>query len=847
MAPKPPKWAVSALLLAAIVGAAVWVYPDAEAASSSEAAPAALTPLASAPDGAEINAVNDFDLVVDTESVQYRNPFGGGAWRGKGASGAVVTCANPPDDFAVLCTAFNKLVEVYVDGPVDVAGLASDAAAGVRAAALAARTTDPPPCVLPSAEFREMCAEIDKAADTRAAAWAAAVAMLEGVGDRYVRIMEPDIWAALLERGDPDGIRIGLGLSYGLLEGNEPCSEPSATCRPVIYEVLADSPADQAGLEVGDVLVSVKGRNSFTCNDVDLLDLAFSDGESAEVVVERSGTRHTHTLVAAEVVDPFAFDLVVDGNVGYLQLDRFAEQSSRSFVRSLRRLLDAEVEFLVVDLRNNPGGSGWETVRIAKNFLKNGDLVTRWVFANQQIIDRRAYSDGIASDEAALPMAVTVNSMSASASEMFTLATAGNDRALIVGTRTYGKHTGWSGYTVYTSDGETMLGGIVIKSAYFYGPGGASSEGGIAPDVSRDLPMCLHPVGVARAALDASSPRITEPVAPFGVSALSSDVSVTVSWVVPAQPGVYLDEMFLERVVDDGDGDGDVVVWSGLVIDDWDLSAESLWSKTVGGLEAGVEYRFRVRLATTGHGDVFSETVAVSVQSEPPVAPEGLAASVGDDGQVSLSWTIPAQPGWVEVGRVMVERRDSGGEAHFGAVADVGWERGTTSYSATDESPRRGLPYAYRVRMLAGGRFIASDTLWVTVPAQVESTAGPLAGFSLIDASDQSLVQALADGGRVLLRNAADGDFTVRADIADGRRVGSVYFELTGPVSTSRTESWLPYALYGDAGTDSLYGGGPLPEGEYTLTATAYSLSYRRGDTLGTLEATFDVVAQADP
>ncbi len=345
---------------------------------------------------------------------------------------------------------------------------------------------------------------------------------------------------------------------------------------------------------------------------------------------------------------------------------------------------------------------------------------------------------------------------------------------------------------------------------------------------------------VASAGAQAAGTPGVVPVAPFGVSALSSDVSVTVSWVVPAQPGVYLDEMFLERVVDDGDGD--VVVWSGLVIDDWDLSAESLWSKTVGGLEAGVEYRFRVRLATTGHGDVFSETVAVSVQSEPPVAPEGLAASVGDDGQVSLSWTIPAQPGWVEVGRVMVERRDSGGEAHFGAVADVGWERGTTSYSATDESPRRGLPYAYRVRMLAGGRFIASDTLWVTVPAQVETAAGPLAGFSLVDASDQSLVQTLADGGRVLLRNAADGDFTVRADIADGRRVGSVYFELTGPVSTSRTESWLPYALYGDAGTDSLYGGGPLPEGEYTLTATAYSLSYRRGDTLGTLEATFDVV-----
>ncbi len=353
----------------------------------------------------------------------------------------------------------------------------------------------------------------------------------------------------------------------------------------------------------------------------------------------------------------------------------------------------------------------------------------------------------------------------------------------------------------------------------------------------------VPPVASAGAQIIAT-PRV-EPVAPSGLSATSTDVSVTVSWVVPAQPGVYLDEMLLERVADDGDGD--VVVWSRSVIDDWDLSAESSWSKKVGGLEAGTEYRFRVRLSTTGHDDVYSEVLAVSTQSEPPVAPSGLAASVGTDGQVSLSWTIPAQPEWVEVGTVRVERRDSGGEAHFSAVADVDWERGTTSYSATDESPRRGLPYAYRVRMLAGGRFIASDTLSVTVPALVESTAGPLAGFSLIDASSQSLRAVIADGDTVELADPGGGDFTVRADIAEGETVGSVHFELSGPVSATRTESWSPYALYGDSGADDdLYGGGPLPEGEYTLTATAYKLSYRRGDTLGTLTAAF-TIADSDP
>ncbi len=356
------------------------------------------------------------------------------------------------------------------------------------------------------------------------------------------------------------------------------------------------------------------------------------------------------------------------------------------------------------------------------------------------------------------------------------------------------------------------------------------------------LAVVLAPVsgGVSAVSGDAS------PVAPSGVSAASTDVSVTVSWVVPAQPGVYLDDMFLERVEDDGNG-VDVAVLSKDVADDWDLSEESSWSERVDHLEAGTEYRFRVRLATTGHDDVFSETVTVSTQSEPPAAPEGLSASVGEDGRVSLSWTVPAQPDWVDdLEELVVDRRDSGGEAHFGQVADVDWERGVTAYSAVDESPRRGLALWYRVKMVAGGRWIYGDELEVTVPAQVASGAGPLAGFSLIDASSQLLRAVVADGDTVELAGAASGDFTIRADIADGPTVGSVHFELAGPVSATRTESFLPYVLYGDNGSDDLFGGGPLPAGEYTLSATAYGMRYRRGDVLGALDIAF-TIADPDP
>ncbi len=334
--------------------------------------------------------------------------------------------------------------------------------------------------------------------------------------------------------------------------------------------------------------------------------------------------------------------------------------------------------------------------------------------------------------------------------------------------------------------------------------------------------------------------------APTGVSVSSTDVSVSVSWVVPAQSGVYLDEMFLERVMDDGDG-GWSVASSVEVAADWALDAQTSWSHKVKGLASGTQYWFRVRLDTTGHGDAYSEVVSATTQTEPPVAPSGLSASVGDDGAVGLSWSVPAQPGWVGddgVGSMRLERRDS---YSFAAVGQVDWASGTTGYSFTDDTASRGLLYEYRVRLLAGGRWLYSGVVEVTVPALVESGAGPLSGFSLIDASDQSLLGSLVDGETMELSDPGTGDFTVRADVAAGESVGSVFFELTGPVTATRTESWAPFALHGDNGSDDLHGGGPLPVGDYTLTATAYSSKYRRGDTLGTLAVSFTIAAAAGP
>ncbi len=127
--------------------------------------------------------------------------------------------------------------------------------------------------------------------------------------------------------------------------------------------------------------------------------------------------------------------------------------------------------------------------------------------------------------------------------------------------------------------------------------------------------------------------------------------------------------------------------------------------------------------------------------------------------------------------------------------------------------------------------------------AQGGGGAGPLAGFSLVDASDQSVLAALSGGVSVELADPDGGSYGIRADLAGGEAVGSVSLALSGAKSVSRTENLAPYSLYGDrrdGGVRKLHGAA-LPAGVYTVTATAYSDSGLGGDQLGTLEVSFTV------
>ena len=419
-----------------------------------------------------------------------------------------VSCTDPPDDFAILCVAYDWAVNRFVD-EVDVASLAEHAAGGVTAAGLTPRTSGAaPPCALPAPEFEAVCVEIDKAEDTARAGWVAAEAMLDSLDESRTHLMTVAQYRRFVELLDSDPSTVGLGVSYGLMDGDDPCTVVSTACRPVIVEVYAGSPAETAGLMPGDVIVSLEGAPSpLTCSAIPDLDTNYSVGDSVDITVSRDGTEHSYTIVAAEVDDSFVYSTVVDDNVGYIRLDIFAEGSGSLFSTGVSELVNANVAAIVVDLRSNPGGYLGETVTIASNFLESNDLIYRLVSVHSKT-SGSARSDGIASDDVLFPMAIAVNDGSASASELFALAMRGNQRAELVGSDTYGKYTGQQTARILRSN-NTALGAIRMTVFRFEGPGGLSSKGGIVPDFRMDLPDCMHPVGVVREAVVSLHPRLT--------------------------------------------------------------------------------------------------------------------------------------------------------------------------------------------------------------------------------------------------------------------------------------------------------------------------------------------------
>lgn len=211
--------------------------------------------------------------------------------------------------------------------------------------------------------------------------------------------------------------------------------------RSMIAEPYEGMPAAKVGLKAGDILMSIDGKDLAGKNNQEVSEMLRGQvGTDFKLKVKRPGTEKEleFDIVRRSIQLPIIpYYTVLDNHIGYINLSTFSGDPSKEFKQAFLDLKKQGITSLVIDLRNNGGGLLDEAVEIANFFLPRGEtLVTTKGKIKQASNTYKTLREPLDLD---IPLAVLVNSATASSSEILAGSLQDLDRAVIVGTRTYGK------------------------------------------------------------------------------------------------------------------------------------------------------------------------------------------------------------------------------------------------------------------------------------------------------------------------------------------------------------------------------------------------------------------------
>ncbi len=302
-------------------------------------------------------------------------------------------------------------------------------------------------------------------------AYAALDETLGLLNDPYTRFMTPQQFDELTSQTAGEFSGVGLRLAID-----------DETRNLMVVEPLENSPASAAGLRPGDFILVIEGQSTegMTVQDASQL-IRGEIGTEVTLRVSRESDREFDIPLTRErLVIPAVFATLrtdFDIKIGFIRLTEFSAHSSEQMRQAVSDLLDQGAEAFVLDLRGNPGGLLYASVDISRMWMSDGAIV--------QTLDRNGRSEEVVANHTALtdkPLAVLVDGHSASSSEILTGALMDNDRALVVGSQTFGKALVQAVHAL--SDGS----GIAVTVAHYYTPNGTDiSQRGITPDIELDL------------------------------------------------------------------------------------------------------------------------------------------------------------------------------------------------------------------------------------------------------------------------------------------------------------------------------------------------------------------------
>jgi len=282
-------------------------------------------------------------------------------------------------------------------------------------------------------------------------------------------------------RQDTEGEFGGLGITLGPGEIDD--ARPRVPPYPIVDEVVPGSPADVAGIQVEDRVVTISGETTAEAGK-EIREagqwearLRGPSGTRITITVVRVGWKDPKpfTIVRAQVKLPTVRSSVIEKGIGYLQITKFAEATSGDVIAALGKLRGAgALDALVLDLRADPGGLVDQAVAVADQFLDAGTIVTikgRGTAVEHQTAHKGGGAVGV-------PVIALVDGGTASAAEIVAACLHDHGRAKLVGLPTYGKGTVQTFFDL--DDGS----GLKLTTARYYTPKGNSLESkGIVPVV----------------------------------------------------------------------------------------------------------------------------------------------------------------------------------------------------------------------------------------------------------------------------------------------------------------------------------------------------------------------------
>lgn len=269
-------------------------------------------------------------------------------------------------------------------------------------------------------------------------------------------------------RGEFGGLGIEVTMENGLVK---------------VVSPIDDTPAYKAGMQPGDLIVGIDGEPVFGLTLGEAVELMRGPVNSEIVItVQRSGVEQPFDVaITRDVIRIRSVKSRAEGKVAFIRVTSFNEQTESGVekaMRELRKEIGDGLQGVVIDLRNNPGGLLDQAVAVSDAFLEKGEIVSTRGRGSRGGQRFNARAGDIAEG---LPVVVLINGGSASASEIVAGALQDHRRAIILGTRSFGKG---SVQTVIPLPGE---GAMRLTTARYYTPSGRSIQAkGIEPDILVD-------------------------------------------------------------------------------------------------------------------------------------------------------------------------------------------------------------------------------------------------------------------------------------------------------------------------------------------------------------------------